>query len=412
MLGARTTWELSGSAAGRTRCKTTRSARAARRSAIKDRLAALYSTGLSTCGRSIGIGDRCFVHRARACLRHDNSANGRRRRRRGSLFRGAVSCMARGRGRGRRRSPGIGIRCCGCRNLDGGITDVSGDSRLGNNWRRSSGDGRGLDGCRGGSGYGCCLRLRRCGCMFGRSRLCVSRRGCGRWLGHDGDGRRDNGRGRTRRDGPNWSLGDHRTGRRTRSNGRRCMLRGDDWRRGPSLRDNFSRLRAGGRGGRRCSGHNGRRCFGWSLGGRCRGRSRGRMAPACLFLIFLFLGQYGLHHVAGLGDMGEINLGRNRLCSARRRAASVARRLRSALKMRANLLGLMVFNRTGVGLAFPQAELRQHVKYLTALDFHLSREIVDSNLTHPPLFKTCYPKPLVAHGYLVAMAASGTSIIV
>jgi hypothetical protein len=58
-----------------------------------------------------------------------------------------------------------------------------------------------------------------------------------------------------------------------------------------------------------------------------------------------------------------------------------------------------------------QAELRQYVKNLPALDFHLAREIVDSNLTHPPLFKLCYPKPLVAHSYLMALAALNYSII-
>ena len=31
----------------------------------------------------------------------------------------------------------------------------------------------------------------------------------------------------------------------------------------------------------------------------------------------------------------------------------------------------------------------KYVKNLPALDFHLSREIVDTNLTHPPLFKIC-----------------------
>jgi hypothetical protein len=58
-----------------------------------------------------------------------------------------------------------------------------------------------------------------------------------------------------------------------------------------------------------------------------------------------------------------------------------------------------------MGLACAQAELRQNVKNLPALDFHLAREIVDTNLTHPPLFRFCYPKPLVAHGYLMALAA-------
>jgi hypothetical protein len=39
-----------------------------------------------------------------------------------------------------------------------------------------------------------------------------------------------------------------------------------------------------------------------------------------------------------------------------------------------------------VSLAAIQAEFRQYVKNLLALDFHLAREIVDPNLTHPPLF--------------------------
>jgi hypothetical protein len=47
-----------------------------------------------------------------------------------------------------------------------------------------------------------------------------------------------------------------------------------------------------------------------------------------------------------------------------------------------------------VGLARGQAELCQYVKNLPALDFHLAREIVDTNLTHPPLFKLCFPKPI------------------
>jgi hypothetical protein len=39
-----------------------------------------------------------------------------------------------------------------------------------------------------------------------------------------------------------------------------------------------------------------------------------------------------------------------------------------------------------VGLAGSQAELCQYVENLTALDLHLARKIVNSNLTHPPLF--------------------------
>jgi hypothetical protein len=50
------------------------------------------------------------------------------------------------------------------------------------------------------------------------------------------------------------------------------------------------------------------------------------------------------------------------------------------------------------------AEFRQYIQNLPAFDFHLAREIVDPNLTHPPLFKLCFPKPLVAHSYLLALA--------
>jgi hypothetical protein len=80
--------------------------------------------------------------------------------------------------------------------------------------------------------------------------------------------------------------------------------------------------------------------------------------------------------------------------------------------MRANLIGLIFLQRTGVGFARGQAELCQYIKNLPTLDFHLAREIVDTNLTHPPLFKICRPKPLVAHSYLMALAVRRTSVIV
>jgi hypothetical protein len=105
----------------------------------------------------------------------------------------------------------------------------------------------------------------------------------------------------------------------------------------------------------------------------------------CFF--FLFLGQHGLQHVAGLGDMREINLGRNALRGARRLCACLARGSRTTLKLRAYLVGLIVLQRTGVGLAAVQTEFRKYVKNLLALDLQLTRENIDSNLTHPPLFE-------------------------
>jgi hypothetical protein len=70
----------------------------------------------------------------------------------------------------------------------------------------------------------------------------------------------------------------------------------------------------------------------------------------------------------------------------------MAGRARSALKLRANLVGFITLKAAGVGLACAQAEFRQYVKNLSALDFHLAREIVDTNLTHPPLFENPIPK--------------------
>jgi hypothetical protein len=126
--------------------------------------------------------------------------------------------------------------------------------------------------------------------------------------------------------------------------------------------------------------------------------------------IFLFLGQDGLQNIARLGDMGEINLGRYALGSTRL-LSCLAGGTRSAVKVGAHLVCLIVLQRTGVGLAGAQAELRQYVENLPALDFHLARKIVNSNLTHPPLFDFCCPRPLVAHSYLVALAVLKTSVI-
>jgi len=111
------------------------------------------------------------------------------------------------------------------------------------------------------------------------------------------------------------------------------------------------------------------------------------MATPRLFFLFMLLGQNGLHHVANLGDVRQINLWLNSLRSLRRRGSAVGCPMQPLLKMRADLVGFVLVNRTGVGLALGQSEFRQYIKNLTALDFHLSREIVDSNLTHPPLFE-------------------------
>jgi hypothetical protein len=60
--------------------------------------------------------------------------------------------------------------------------------------------------------------------------------------------------------------------------------------------------------------------------------------------------------------------------------------------MRADLVRFVVLDGAGVGhLGFAKAELRQQVENLTALNLYFACQIVDSNLTHPPLFNRCCP---------------------
>jgi hypothetical protein len=107
------------------------------------------------------------------------------------------------------------------------------------------------------------------------------------------------------------------------------------------------------------------------------------MRTRSLFL-FLLLGEDRLQDITRLGDMREVDLGSDRLGRASRAAG-----VRSALCKCAYLLRLVSLQRTGMGLAGSQTQLCQYVKNSLTLDFHLAREIVDTNLTHPPLFNTC-----------------------
>jgi hypothetical protein len=80
---------------------------------------------------------------------------------------------------------------------------------------------------------------------------------------------------------------------------------------------------------------------------------------------------------------------------------------------RTNLVRFVRLQRAGVRLASSDAEFRKKVENRARLDFKLFREIVDTNLTHPPLFSVCAANPpLVAHSYLMALAALFTCVIV
>jgi hypothetical protein len=116
------------------------------------------------------------------------------------------------------------------------------------------------------------------------------------------------------------------------------------------------------------------------------------MRSVCFCLFFLLFRKNGLHHVAGLRYVGKIDLRSDSLRSARLRSR-IATRPRSVIKACTDLFRLIFFKRAGVGLACAQAELRQHIKNLAALYFQLAREIVNSNLAHPPLFDVVTQSP-------------------
>jgi hypothetical protein len=72
----------------------------------------------------------------------------------------------------------------------------------------------------------------------------------------------------------------------------------------------------------------------------------------------------------------------------------------------AHLVGFIPLERAGVGLTCSYAEFRKNVENRARLNFQLFRKIVNTNLTHPPLFTVCAANPsLVAHSYLMTLAA-------
>jgi len=114
-------------------------------------------------------------------------------------------------------------------------------------------------------------------------------------------------------------------------------------------------------------------------------RRRGRGRPVRLLralLLSLLAGQDSLKHIPRLRDVGEIYLRLGFLRGARGSAAVA----RSALKMTAHTLSLTRLDGARVCFAFCQADSFECIENLFTLDFQLTRQIVDSNLTHPPLF--------------------------
>lgn len=102
----------------------------------------------------------------------------------------------------------------------------------------------------------------------------------------------------------------------------------------------------------------------------------------------LLLADDGLEHIAGFGDVRQVDLGFDAFGFGAAWAGSGFRRtvtVAAAFKMRADFLSLVFFKRAGVRLLFRDADFIQDIEDCFAFDFQLSSQIVNPNLTHPPL---------------------------
>jgi hypothetical protein len=92
--------------------------------------------------------------------------------------------------------------------------------------------------------------------------------------------------------------------------------------------------------------------------------------------------------------MGEVDLGLDlffAVSGARGRFRRTRRRIETAAEMLPHQVRFVIFQRTGVRFLLRDAHRGQHVKNFLALDFQLTGQIVDSNLTHPLSFPLLVP---------------------
>ena len=333
MLGTRASSELTGNSRA-ARCTLPKAARTTRRPAVEDRLTALQSSA-SACGRSGLRNDGRLVDRPGSGLRHHHAA------RRVSGVHAALPALC-GRVSGFSGDGGNRGRRCNWRSLDfrrlrrRRFHDSSGRSwRFACRWRH---DGMRL------SGWPLFACNRRCRLVC-RGRRLYHSPGRGR-SHHNYRARNESSAG--------GSLGHHGACGRMGGNRWRSCGRGDDGRSRARLRNDPARGRSCGHwscGCRSCSWTSRGRSYGCGrrrrggLGGwRWRRRLCWHARVARLFFLFFLLGQNGLHHIPGLGDVREVDLRDDGLTGM---AGGCSTRLGGGLgvlrKTRTNLLRLIQF---------------------------------------------------------------------
>jgi len=99
-------------------------------------------------------------------------------------------------------------------------------------------------------------------------------------------------------------------------------------------------------------------------------------------------------HIAGLGNMGQIDFGLDLVrfaASGTRASGGSGLRFGACPKMGPHFLRFMVFKRTGMRLLLGDTDFRENVENSFTFDFQLPSQIVNSNLAHPPFLASACP---------------------
>jgi len=109
----------------------------------------------------------------------------------------------------------------------------------------------------------------------------------------------------------------------------------------------------------------------------------------------LLLPNNRLQHVSRFRDVRKINLGPDLVwlgvTTARGRLRRCLRLARAA-EVNPNFFRFVLFERAGMGFLLSDTDFGQHIENRFALDFQLPSQIVNSNLTHPPLCSSELPR--------------------
>ena len=101
----------------------------------------------------------------------------------------------------------------------------------------------------------------------------------------------------------------------------------------------------------------------------------------------------GAQHVSGPRNIRQVNFGLDSFVAmgGARSLRRTRRSLGAAAEMLSHQFRFVIFQRTGVRFLLRNTHRGQHVKNFLALDFQLTGQIIDSNLTHPLSFPLLVP---------------------